>query len=285
MSNGYDPTTAAFYGGFVQIAYNMYIADPTNLTPSVPSTSPPLPDGYQIVAYINAVDHVLFDHVTRFFGFLAASTGDSPELVVAIRGTEGDIEWLMDFEFIPVTFKPVPHAGRVEDGFQKIYLTMTAVQPGGTGSQPLRQAIVSQLASSPASLVVAGHSLGAALANLLALDLVVNEQLSPALWTLASPRTGDAHWVRFFDSAFSSAGLTSWRVYNEPDVIPRLPPLYAQVDTGEEVDSKTSKQIKQSIGCYHSLRTYLHMLDPSNPFGILPQCVPGTGATPLGTVV
>src|SRR5216684_8764227 len=76
--------------------------------------------GYQLVSKIYADD--LTDNLPDFkvFGFVAQSGSD---VIVAIRGTEGVLEWLMDAHFIPIPF-PFLGAGRTEQGFTNFYSTL-----------------------------------------------------------------------------------------------------------------------------------------------------------------
>ena len=56
MTRPFDPKAASLYGQFVQAAYSMYRAAPTNLTPP-PSSD--FPGGYQMVAWIQMQDFIL----------------------------------------------------------------------------------------------------------------------------------------------------------------------------------------------------------------------------------
>ena len=274
MSTPFDPTAALAYGALVQVAYDMYGADSADLTPPVPAE---FPAGYRLVSYLNATDDVEGDCKTRFYGFLALSTAAPAELVVAIRGTDCDMEWIIDAEFWPVHFPPVPGSGRVEDGFYSVYKTLVAVAPGGA-PQDFRDAVAAQLAGGATRCVVTGHSLGAAVATLAALDVAVNVAGSnPTLYTFASPKVGDGDFVRLFDQKLPD----SVRIFNQPDMVPKVPPLYGEVNTAQEIDSTQFPEIKHSIACYHSLRTYLYVLDRQNPFGLSPTCVQSTPAPPV----
>ena len=51
----FDPKAAVSYGRFVQAAYTMYNADPSNLTP--PQSSD-FPAGYQLAAWIDMRDFI-----------------------------------------------------------------------------------------------------------------------------------------------------------------------------------------------------------------------------------
>jgi triacylglycerol lipase len=110
-------------------------------------------------------------------------------------------------------------------------------------------------------LVVTGDGLGGALATLLVADLAANTRLTPLAWTFASPQVGDAAFA-----ARSSAHIAvSWRIYNQPDIVPGFPAdasdNYQAVATGYTINSRGNA--RPSLGCAHALNTYLHMLSPA----------------------
>jgi predicted lipase len=255
----YDPMTAYSYGTFVEIAYQMYNSDPNNLTPDVPKN---FPQNYQLVLYIDGVDMIADDSETKFFGFIAQSTQQPSEYIAAIRGTDSFIEWIIDAEFLPTSFTPIPHSGLVEDGFFSIYKTFTGALPNKE-QQAVHPFIHENIASG--HLTCVGHSLGSSLATMLALDAKVNDGVSNmTLYTFASPKTGDWAFAHYFNSQVTD----SIRIYNEPDIVPKLPPLYSQIDTGYEIDSKNFPQIRHSIACYHELTTYLWVINQQSEFGL-----------------
>jgi hypothetical protein len=55
-------------------------------------------------------------------------------------------------------------------------------------------------------------------------------------------------------------GLTSWRIDNLPDIVPYLPLGFTHVDTLKQYDSLTT--VWPSPSCWHSLATYLSLIDP-----------------------
>ena len=260
-----DPARAYHYGAFVEAAYAMF--RPGDLAPPVTAT---FPAGYELALYLTGVDRVGRKTEREFFGFVARSAAGAPaaELVIAIRGTDTVLEWLVDAEFLPVPFRAVPDAGLVEDGFDSVYATLAAHTPAGE-PQDLH-AFLRGAASGGggAPLTIVGHSLGASVATLLALDVAVNDGIGDlTLYTLASPRTGDEAFARAFDARVPA----SWRVVNAPDLVPKIPPLYTHVSAPHEVDSVAAGGVRHAIACYHSLATYLYLLNPQGPPG-LGQC-------------
>jgi hypothetical protein len=121
-----------------------------------------------------------------------------------------------------------------------------------------------------ATLRLAGHSLGGALATLLALDTVANGVFPrPVVYTFASPAVGD----KLFAGRYDAAVPDSWRIANRNDIIPHLPPLWAgYVHVDAEVPINSDSTTTQSLSCWHSLQTYLHTLDASRPLDA--GCVP-----------
>jgi hypothetical protein len=208
--------------------------------------------------------------VTVSYGFLAVSpTG---ELVAVIRGTDSILEWIDDAQFLFVS-DPVPHgAGFTEEGFSAIYKSLRL--SSSATSPTVIAAIKSYIANGAAkSVTVTGHSLGGALATLLALDVAHNStQKSPTLYTFASPRLGEI----FFASDFKSAVATSYRVYNSTDVVPDVPLWpYTSVHTGFELTPNPS-QVDTGIACSHHLTTYLWLMGQEagvNAGSLNPECV------------
>ena len=240
-------------GEFVLAGYDLFAQnDPQQFT---------LPQNYQLVAKIYADD--LTDDLPDFkvFGFIAqAGTG----VVVAIRGTEGFLEWLMDFDFVPIPF-PFVDAGRTESGFTNFYSSMR------TGPNILSARVIDVLRSmvknrSVKTLRIAGYSLGATLATLLAIDVAGNAVCpNPTVYTFASPRVGD----KVFAGTYDQFVPTSWRIANLTDIVPMLPPIFAgYVHVDAEVPINSDDQSKHNVSCWHDLLTYLHTLDQSVALGV-----------------
>ncbi len=282
---------AVFYGKFVNAAYAMFKREPSNLKPL--PLADEIPDPYELVAWIHMTDFFLDDTVPRFYGFVAQNRNTYQEFILAIRGTEGKIEWWDDATAWPVAFKPVHSAGRVHEGFDRIYSSMrierrrsveertVAAEETLTGSfaeqleqlhlhmerTSIKKALIREDKGRPdRNYVVTGHSLGSALSTLFVMENREKGKFDvTTLCTFASPRVGDAEFVRLFDEL----PITSWRIVNTCDIVPKVPlwiPVffnYRHVNTACKFSS--SGTVKFNAACWHSMGTYLHWLDANLP--------------------
>jgi predicted chitinase/pimeloyl-ACP methyl ester carboxylesterase len=281
----FNPALATQYGLFVQAAYSMYGANPNNL---MPEPTPDFPAAYELSAWIQMQDFILSSTGPTFYGFIAQSKTDPTKFVMAIRGTQTAEEWWDNLTSITKTPFGEPNSGSVAYGFNRIYQTMEIVErpsnaagaalaarslkPAGSFAQQanslfarLSRAAVATArvpgASLPAgaSVTVVGHSLGAALATMYTMENAGKVQ-NPLLCTFASPRVGDADFVK----AFAALPLTSWRIVNDPDVVPKLPPEIAGFEhVNVEQLYNSSNTAKNTFGCWHAMSTYLSLIDPT----------------------
>jgi hypothetical protein len=298
VSRPLDTAEAFLYGRFVQATYLMYAQqNPDPLRPEPAG----IPDGYEVGAWIHMSDFILADEIPKFYGIVAFNQANPDSRIIAIRGTEGAIEWIDDAAAIPVPFRQVPSAGRVAQGFDKIYSTLKVVKRplpefaaraeaavpetfSGSFAQQLEQLATSREAergitrprtadgSRPQRpTIVAGHSLGSSLATLFVMENASKRKFDISmLCTFASPRVGDTQFMH----TFNQLPIDSWRIVNSPDVVPKLPfsiPIvldYGHVDVAYFFDSSTFA--KKSVLAWHVLETYLHWLD--NSFPLRPDC-------------
>jgi hypothetical protein len=252
----FDPATAYTYGSVIEAAYRLF--SPGLLDPATTTTA--LPAGWTVLTELTATDRVGGKTEQEFFG-LAVKAPSEDRVMLAIRGTATFIEWLVDAEFKRCAFPGATGAGMVEDGFCGVYASMKC---SSTGSDVL--SFVRALPSTT-RVTIAGHSLGAAVATLLAVDIAANvPDVDLSLYTFASPRVGDATFA-----AFSAARITThFRIVNRPDIVPRLPPLYVPTGTEIELDSTTYPEVAHRVACYHTLTTYLWLLDRQSAYGLGP---------------
>jgi hypothetical protein len=305
MSRPLDKQEAILYGRFVNAAYAMFKRNRKELRPEPEPGDIPAP--YELVAWLNMSDFIFcLRERPKFYGFIARHREQKHNFVVAIRGTEGWVEWLDDFMARLVPFRQVPDAGRVERGFDKIYSTLKVVKrhvgvgvtPAAKPSAPPASAPevmlgsfadqLEQLADTleePAvqeqmriakerrprrSFVVTGHSLGSALATLFVMENKDKNKFDiSTICTFASPRVGNAEFVR----QFNLLPLDSWRIVNRQDIVPKLPlhiPLFAYEHVVTPYAFSSAGVVRWNPGCWHAMSTYLHWLDPS--IGVDPEC-------------
>jgi hypothetical protein len=191
----------------------------------------------------------------------ASATGD---VVIALRGTEGIMEWVQDAKFGAVPCPFLTSGGKTEDGFTDVYESMAIDQAGGKDT--LAKVLPTIAWKKPVtSLTICGHSLGGALATLLALDVAANSPApfnDPTAYTYASPKTGDPAFV----STYNHVVPNTLRIANRVDLVPKLPlpPLYDHVSGLFEVSPvkliPPAVLIKFDIRCEHILTSYLHLL-------------------------
>ena len=307
MGRPLDKQEAVLYGKFVNAAYAMFKRDPTQLQPEPQAGD--IPDPYELVAWVNMSDFVFWwREKPKFYGFIARHREQKRNFVLALRGTEGTVEWLDDFMARLVPFRQLPNAGRVENGFEEIYSTLRVVKRHGTaGVETAAKAApapapapgqvqktfgeqLEELADSleePAvqeqmrttkeprprrSFVVTGHSLGSALATLFVMkNKATNRFDITTICTFASPRVGDTQ----FAQQFNQLPLTSWRIANTQDLVPKLPlrlPLFGYQHVATAYEFSSAGVVKRSPACWHSMSTYLHWLNPG--IEVDPECKP-----------
>lgn len=271
---------------FIQAAYAMFkqpSADPLRPEPV------DIPSGYEVGAWIHMSDFVLNLEEPKFYGIVAHEQNNPDCRIIAIRGTEGAIEWIDDGAAIPVPFRQVPSAGRVASGFDKIYSSLKVVRRpltashgaaaladepetySGSFTEQLDQLALRREAERGRSrgarpTIVTGHSLGGALTTLFVMENAAKHKFDVgSLYTFASPRVGNTE----FAHTFNQLPINSWRVVNTLDIVPKLPfhiPIvldYEHVNMLYEFDS--SSFAKNNPSCWHNIETYLHGLDPDSP--------------------
>jgi len=216
------------------------------------------------------VDPHLGETVT--YGFLAISP--SKELVAILRGTDTIWEWIHDAAFLMIPDPIQSASGMTEDGFSVIYKSLRVGRdPNSTTAAASAGAYLK--AGQAQTVTVSGHSLGGALATLLTLDIALNTECrTPAVYTFASPRTGD----HFFAGSFNATIPESYRIYNRTDLVPQLPPIlplpYEHTNTPFELVAPMGA-IQNNLACAHDLKTYLWLMGRqvgANPYPAAAAC-------------
>ena len=186
------------------------------------------PKGFKCVHRFTGWDD-LIDHSgeAERFGLIFQSSADPSTYMVAFRGTDSLMDAYEDAWFDTVDFQPFdaqgfPSGVEVSSGFYSVYT--------GTGAgvaTPMRTQVFDFLDNArpaPTKVIVTGHSLGAAIANLFMLDYSVSRpNVHTVSVTLASPRTGKTAFHKAYEQTY---GLTprTYRIANFFDWVPTLPP-------------------------------------------------------------
>jgi hypothetical protein len=257
-----DWHAAIHYASLVKAAEDIPPDTVCGSTVMVPLHGTPI--AYTVSASIFANDlatdsNVAGREIVVSIGFVAQD--DAGNVVIVIRGTKGIHEWIHDFRYFAVACPFLQDAGHTEDGFTEMYLSLRV---GAHDDGPrVRDAIAKMAFPRPVtSLTVCGHSLGAALATLLALDLAANTQYKDvSLFTYASPRTGDHR----FATVFNQYVPKTIRIANSSDLVTEVPPdlmehlvNYRHVEATEVIDP--GDRVEKHIVCQHHLTTYLYLM-------------------------
>ncbi|QOR65990.1 lipase family protein [Cytobacillus suaedae] len=187
----------------------------------------------------------------EWFGFIIES---KDSIIVAFRGTDSDPDWIADADIIQHHFPYDTNKTLVHGGFLSIY-------------ESCRNQLLLKLhsLSDQKKLFITGHSLGAALAVLHAMDVYDNTDYKElTLFTLAGPRVGNGA----FASSYNHKIKNSIRVVNTNDIIPMLPPkrLYNPFTGKYSSYRHVSKQVSFShqtgtLRGNHSIYTYIKGLE------------------------
>jgi len=140
------------------------------------------------------------------------------QTVVAIRGTATAFDGITDLNGAAT---PGPTGFTVHAGFMRVY-------------DSIEVALMAALrGSNPSTLHVVGHSLGGAIANLVAATLAAKRVAEVKLYTFGAPRTGFNGFSRALTQTVGADNIH--RVYNISDVVPMVP-LFPYIHAPSDVD-------------------------------------------------
>lgn len=139
---------------------------------------------------------------------------DPPVIVVAFRGTESARDAMTDADARRVRG---PFGGSVHRGFKR---GLSVVWPAMI--EHFEHAVAEHGAAS--TVLLTGHSLGAALATLAAAELAERGLKVSGLYTFGSPRVGDWRFARALEGWLGADRI--FRTVNNNDVVTRVPPWF-----------------------------------------------------------
>jgi hypothetical protein len=169
--------------------------------------------------------------------YVAQDTGATDRYAIVVRGTVWNFltDWLDDFDVLHTHDWPYASPADLSilvaqgswDGLQAL-LTMTSEPDGKTFGQVL--AGLASQATSGLDLLIAGHSLGGALATTLGLYLAdtvgqwagTASPIGMKSYTFAAPPTGNQAYADYYDarSALTTISWQAFRIFNEQDLVP-----------------------------------------------------------------
>lgn len=177
------------------------------------------------------------DIVTKLpLGFIAKKNNlppNLPDYYICFRGTETAKEWEDNGNFDKVKCSFLNGKEQVHKGFQKIYTSDGVDQSEKSPEGVIMSRLNSLKTTDYRRLYVTGHSLGAALAALCVIDVVVNTVHKNAImYNFAGPAVGDQNFATTFKNNIgnnfcngaTNNNLCSFRVVNINDKVPDLPP-------------------------------------------------------------
>jgi hypothetical protein len=174
--------------------------------------------------------------------------------MVVIRGTLTIREWAEDADF-GLTAHPI--GGRVEQGFYRAYTRLSAIPVGATDRRPLSVGISQAIGSETVPLEVVGHSLGAALGELLSLDeAIARGPANVSATIIAPPHIGDSEFAGLFDRT-----VTHYKMYaDEFDAVGHVPAGLSYVHPAKMVWMKRADEQADidmdSLACSHHAVCY-----------------------------
>lgn len=219
------PTTTACMEG-VKAAYELY-----NKPYFV------LPTGFQALGAFTGWDAYFYHFAQEEkFGIVFRSVADPSTLLIAIRGTSSILDAYEDLWANWVSFRPInpvapfPSDVYIASGFNSVY-----TGNGNTMTDSMQHQIFALIAKSSMQntvkkVIVTGHSLGAGLCSLLALDIAASiPDIDVYNYNFASPRIGSQEWKSTYEKKFDLESRT-FRIANYYDFVPTLPPEFLGYD-------------------------------------------------------
>lgn len=210
-----------------------------------------LPD-WKIIAGISIEPSLFKWHSEEWIGCVMESLTDPSRKGIVYRGTETELEWIDDFEFFLLSYTEPGGVGKVEEGFGRMYRSLKVHL-----LEEEKSLLMTEYAQNlqAGSLTVAGHSLGGALTVLTAYAAAFCG-METEVYTFGSPMVGD----RTFTSAYEKLVPSTWRIYNAPDIVPKLPASelgFTQPEVGIQVNSLDIPGSGRGLAEYHKMDTYL----------------------------
>ena len=154
----------------------------------------------------------LYDIKTDLQGYTGILS-NTKTIYVALRGSSSVINWLDDLEVRLIPYTTFPECNcNVHTGFYKSAL--------GVINKTIDTVKLLKKIYPTYSVVVTGHSYGASVGQLLAMELI-KEGITVKLYNYGQPRVGDDKYAAFVNTKISEY----WRTTHNKDIVPHVPPI------------------------------------------------------------
>lgn len=154
----------------------------------------------------------LYDIHTDLEGYIGVLS-KTKTIYIVLRGSSSPMNWIADLEVRLVSYTTFPDcACNVHNGFYKSAL--------GVRNETIHS-VKTLIKKYPFySIVVTGHSYGASVGQLLAMELI-KEGIYPKLYNYGQPRVGDSKYAGFVNTLLTDY----WRTTHNKDIVPHVPPI------------------------------------------------------------
>jgi Lipase (class 3) len=178
------------------------------------------------------------------FGYVAQHNANPTLGLIVLRGTDDMDEWIEDAKCLrrnwsPTAWGKVACAGEVADGFADLEASAHYSLPSGVET-----------------VAIVGHSLGSALAVLIAMQIQAAGVVKPnCVYLFACPNVGSTGFAGTYNRLLADC---TFRIVIPQDIVPHLPPrILGYATVGQDIVVQVPKGTKPSILTYHSMVTYI----------------------------
>jgi len=155
----------------------------------------------------------LYDIKTDLQGFIGHSTSNKM-IYVSFRGSSSVLNWMDDFEVTLVPYKTFDECVncKIHNGFYRSSLSVT--------NKTIDTLNILRKRFPFYKILVTGHSYGAAVSQIIAMELYKNGLTNIIIYNFGQPRIGNPLYANFVNTILSDY----WRFTHFKDIVPHLPP-------------------------------------------------------------
>jgi hypothetical protein len=165
-----------------------------------------------------------------YAGFIGTICVDNNvnRIIVSIRGTQTKNEWISNLKYglTPILLGSCTRETYVHTGFWETF-SFPATKRLGSLKEQIHRLLPEYLSQTLSNeIYVVGHSLGAAVATLMSIDIAISNPTARVIhYNFGSPRVGDPSFqdVSIEALQLSNSHFMLWRTFNTEDLITNVP--------------------------------------------------------------